>query len=121
MKLIKNRGLLITLLWTLHKKTDHETFFKRIREKHPVMPILLLSRPNFKYSDDGEERRAVVEKTYWNALDVGDKNVYYVDGVQLFGESDWQLCTIDTIHPNDLGVYRMEKALEPVMKKMLTN
>ena len=104
-----------------HLQKTHEPFFKRIREKHPVMPILLLSRPNFRYSDDGEERRAVVEQTYRNALDADDKNVYYVDGEQLFGESDWQLCTIDTIHPNDLGFYRMAKALEPIMKKILTN
>ena len=47
--------------------------------------------------------------------------ILFFFGEQLFGESDWQLCTIDTIHPNDLGFYRIAKTLEPVMKRMLTN
>lgn len=102
-----------------HLQATHEAFFKRIREKHPLMPVLFLSRPNFRYSGDGKERRAVVEQTYRNALNAGDKNVYYIDGEQLFGEEDWQLCTIDTTHPNDLGSYKMAKAILPVMKEML--
>lgn len=97
----------------------HEPFFKRIREKHSNLPILLLSRPNFDFSDDGAERRAVVEKTYQNAISVGDKNVYYIDGETLFGEADRGLCTIDTTHPNDLGFYRMASTILPTMKKML--
>lgn len=100
-------------------QATHEPFFKRIREQHPHLPILLLSRPNFDFSPDGEERRAVVEKTYQNAISVGDKNVYYIDGETLFGEADRGLCTIDTTHPNDLGFYRMASTILPTMKKML--
>lgn len=102
-----------------HFQNTHEAFFKRIRQAHPDMPVLMMTRPNFDHCDNAKERRDVVENTYNNAIKAGDKNVYYIDGETLFGENDRQLCTIDRIHPNDLGFYRMATAILPVMKKML--
>lgn len=102
-----------------HLENTHEPFFKRIREKHPTMPILFLTRPNFDYTEDAAERRTVVEKTYKNALANGDKNVYYLDGETFFGTEDRHLCSIDATHPNDLGAYRMAKVILPTIKKML--
>lgn len=46
--------------------------------------------------------------------------MYYIDGESLFGADDRDLCTIDRTHPNDLGSYRMAKAILPVIKKMIT-
>lgn len=100
-------------------KNTHEPFFRHIREKEPTIPILMLSRPNFDYSEDGNERRNIIKCTYENALKNGDKNVYFIDGESFFGDKDRHLCTIDTIHPNDLGSYRMAEVILPVMKKML--
>lgn len=102
-----------------HLKDTHEAFYKRIREKNPDKPILMMSRPNFGYYSDDADRREVVKETYENALASGDKNVYYIDGETFFGEEDRTLCTIDITHPNDLGFYRMAKTILPVMKKML--
>mgnify|MGYP000091793048 CR=1 FL=1 len=104
-----------------HLRSTHEPFFLKIREKHPNMPILLLSRPNFNFYDvdDSEERRAIIETTYRNAILRGDNHVYYIDGEALFGVEDRQLCTVDRTHPNDLGFYRMAKTILPVMKAML--
>lgn len=102
-----------------HLRNTHEAFFKRIREKNPTLPIMILSRANFDYSDDSAERRTVIEHTYNNAVKIGDKNVYYVDGETFFGENDRDLCTIDRVHPNDLGFYRMATVLLPVIKKIL--
>ena len=104
-----------------HLQSTHEPFFKRIREKHPTMPILLLSCPNFDHMPQAAERRAVIEATYRRALVAGDQNVYFVDGEQFFGEKDRQLCTIDTVHPNDIGFYRMAETILPTMQKMLGN
>lgn len=102
-----------------HLRRTHEPFFKRIREKHRELPILLLSKPDFDYAVDGAERRSVIEETYRNAVAAGDKNVYYIDGESFFGDTDRHLCTADTIHPNALGFYRMAGVIEPAVKKML--
>ena len=102
-----------------HLRKTHEPFFKRIREKNPNLPILILSRPDFDYSKDSAERREIIAQTYDNAIKAGDKNVYYIDGETFFGEKDRHLCTIDTTHPNDLGFYRMAEVIAPVMKKIL--
>lgn len=102
-----------------HLRNTHEPFFKRIREVNPKLPILILSKPDFDYTEDGKERRAVIENTYNNAVKAGDKNVYFVDGETFFGEHDRHLCTIDRIHPNDLGFYRMATVILPTMKKIL--
>lgn len=97
----------------------HEPFFKKIREKHPDMPILMLARPNFGNWHDDDLRRSIVKRTYENAMKAGDKNVYYIPPEEFYGKKDSRLCTIDGEHPNDLGFYRMAEAIYPVMKKML--
>lgn len=102
-------------------KATHEPFFKRIREKNPTLPIVMLSRPNFDESHDAKERRNVIYATYKNALDSGDKNVYFIDGETFFDEEDRTLCTVDTTHPNDLGFYRMAKKIYPIIKEILKN
>lgn len=102
-----------------HLKNTHEAFFKRIREKNPTLPIVMLSRPNFDSSDDGADRREVIKQTYDNAVLSGDENVYFVDGETFFGENDRELCTVDRIHPNDLGFYRMAKVILPVIQNIL--
>ena len=102
-----------------HLQKTHEPFFKRLREKHPTMPILLLSRPDFEREPDGIARRAVVEQTYQNAVAAGDRNVYYIDGESFFGKTDRGICTIDTVNPNDIGFYRMAEVILPTMRSML--
>ena len=100
-------------------KATHEPFFKRIREKNPNLPIIMMTSPDFDYAEDKKERREVVKATYENALKNGDKNVYFIDGETLFGDKDRHACTSDTCHPNDLGAYRMASVVEPVLKKAL--
>ncbi len=102
-----------------HLFATHEPFFKRFRQNRPDTPVLMLTMPNFDYHSDGTVRREIIKTTYNNALASGDKNVYFVDGESFFGETDRQLCTIDTIHPNDLGFYRMAQTMRPVMEKVL--
>ena len=102
-----------------HLENTHEVFFKRIREKNPELPILIMSAPSFDYLKDAAKRRDVIKKTYTNALAAGDKNVYFIDGETFFGDEDRELCTVDRIHPNDLGFYRMAKTILPVMKEIL--
>ena len=57
--------------------------------------------------------------TYENAIKAGDKNVYFIDGETFFGETDRELCTLDRVHPNDLGFSKMASVVEPVIKSIL--
>ena len=104
-----------------HLSATHEPFFKRIREAKPDLPVIMMTRPKVKYNADEIMRREVVKKTYENALAAGDKNVYFLDGETFYGETDRELCSLDVIHPNDLGFYRMANAVEPLIKKLLEN
>lgn len=97
----------------------HETFFKRIREKQPDLPTVMMTRPAIVYGKNEKKRREIVLNTYRNALASGDKNVYFIDGEAFFGTKDRHLCTADGTHPNDLGFYRMAEVIEPVIKKIL--
>ena len=102
-----------------HLAQTHEPFFKLIREKNPDLPVVMMTRPSITYTDEHKKRRDIVRATYENALNAGDKNVYFVDGEAFFGDSDRELCTVDRVHPNDLGFSRMAAVVEPVIRTIL--
>jgi hypothetical protein len=102
-----------------HLSNTHEPFFKLIREKNPDLPIVMMTRPSITYTEEDKKRREIVRRTYENALSCKDKNVYFIDGESFFGDSDREICTIDRIHPNDLGFYKMASVIEPVIKAIL--
>ncbi len=103
-----------------HLRKTHLPFFRAVREKNPTLPIVIISAPNtMPWYDWYQSRRDAIRETYETAVAEGDKNVYFIDGSELFGEEDRDLCTLDTCHPNDLGMYRMACRIEPVLKKIL--
>ena len=65
------------------------------------------------------ERDKIVRKTYENALESGDKKVWYVDGQKLLSGADISYLTVDNCHPNDLGFFLMFKNSLPVLKRAL--
>ena len=102
-----------------HLALTHEPFFKVIRKRNPNLPIIMMTRPAITYYDEEIRRRDIVRTTYEHALQAGDKNVYFFDGETFFGECDRELCTVDRVHPNDLGFYRMASVIEPIIKDIL--
>ena len=102
-----------------HLKETHAPFFRRIRAHSPNLPVLFMTKPNFDFDADSRERRKIIYDTYQSAVAAGDKNVYFLDGETFFGMEDRFACTNDCLHPNDLGMYRMAKAIYPVLKKIL--
>lgn len=104
-----------------HLQKTHEPFYQIIREKNPTLPIIMLSNPNYRIKrEDSEARLAVIRATYENALKNGDHNVYLVSGENFYDENDPYSCTMDNVHPNDIGMQSMakeiRKTLEPVFK-----
>ncbi|MCK5812543.1 MAG: hypothetical protein KAG94_06560 [Clostridiales bacterium] len=86
----------------------HEPFLKRIREKQPNLPIILASRSDIDDDlIDSDNRRRIIMQTYVEALNQGDKNIYFVDGKEMFKDYNRDMCTVDNTHPNTLGFYRM--------------
>lgn len=110
-----------------HLWNTHENFFKIIRKAHPDVPVIFITRPdaqtNYEYQSLGdhyaERCREPIFTTYQNALKAGDQKVFFVDGNTLFGDDDFDACTVDRCHPNDLGFYRMAQAIRPVLAQAL--
>ena len=100
--------------------SNHYALYKAIREKHPDIPYIMITRPDFKdWNKNSVACRRVVIETYQKALSEGDANVYFVDGAKLFGDHERSACTVDGCHPNDLGFYRMAKAIYPTLQFVL--
>lgn len=94
-----------------HLEKTHSRMFSMIREKHPTLPIIMVSKPKPRLNDDDKIRREIIKTTCEQAKANGDKNVYFIDGSQmitLFGGDDG---TVDGAHPNDLGFMCMAKVI----------
>ena len=100
-------------------RETHEPFFKVIREKRPDLPVIMMSRPCIEADKGVIARRDVIRQTYLNAKNAGDENVWFIDGTTFYGDTDRDLCSIDTCHPNDLGFWRMAKVIEPILKEAI--
>ncbi len=96
----------------------HEKFFKKVREKQPTLPIIILGAPGYTPTGDEEARNKVLQNTYDNAKATGDENVYYVTGRELMSLVEYN-GTVDNCHPTDSGFLSMANTLEPLMKKIL--
>ena len=102
-----------------HLKATHAPFYKRIREKQPELPIVMLSRPQPNPSREDLARRDIVRQTWLDARAAGDAHVYFIDGTQMLTVFGGDSGTVDNCHPNDLGFFCMAKALEPVLRNAL--
>ena len=98
-----------------HLKNTHESMFKTIRTSHPDIPIIMMTRPFDGDEENVRARREVVLETYNNALNCGDKNVYFIDGEKMKDIMGGFSGTVDGCHPNDLGFMCMAKALETII------
>jgi hypothetical protein len=99
------------------KKERYEPFFKRIRSQCPNLPIVLGCRADWRRDPSHHRaRRAIVMRTYQNALKRGDKRVLFADGKNAYGKY-YNQSTVDGCHPNDLGFMQIAEACYPTLKK----
>jgi len=109
-------------LSTEHLWQTHLPLYRAVRRAHPQLPIILISAPTvLKEPETFSERRAAVRATYDTAVAEGDRNVYYIDGAELFEGECWDSCTVDGVHPNDFGFYRMAMRIEKTLKPIIDN
>ena len=97
-----------------HLAETHAKFFKIIRQAHPDLPIVVLSRCTL-YTD---ERTAIIRKTCEEAKAAGDKKVWFVEGASLIDKEAKIAASVDGCHPNDLGFYLMYRNLLPVFAEI---
>lgn len=103
-----------------HLKATHEPLYKAFRAAQPDTPILFLSKPDARPGrKDDDARRAVIMETYERAKANGDKNVWFVDGADLFKGPNRFDCTVDGCHPTDLGFHRMAQVIGAKMAEIL--
>lgn len=98
----------------------HAKVYERIRAKHPDVPFIMLSRPDFNPHDEQcKLRRDVVIDTFRKARKRGDQNVYYIDGEGLFRGEFGDCCTVEGCHPNDLGFSKMADSIICTLRDIL--
>ncbi len=103
-----------------HLKKTHIKLYKAIRQKHPDIPYIIITRPDYFADPVGNEKRAdIIYNTYEYAKKNGDESVYFIHGKTLFGGNYYRSCTIDGCHPNEVGFMRMAERIGPVVAKAL--
>ena len=108
-------------------RETHERGYKIIREKHPDLPIIFVTKPDYDnnyaaengYFDSNVKRRTVVMQTYINAVNAGDRNVYFIDGAQFFNINEGDCCVADGCHPTDLGFKLMADVIGNQIDRVL--
>ncbi len=106
---------------TIGLQNTHYDFYKTVREAHKDIPIIILSRPVYltEPNSDHHIRVGIIKDTYERALAEGDNNVYFIQGDDFFADDYPDLNSVDTVHPNDLGMYYTAKAVYPLLKQVL--
>jgi lysophospholipase L1-like esterase len=96
-----------------------------LRSRHRTVPILVVSR--FSFAKDLTHQDVLHARNTNRDLQAGavekkraggDPHVHFFDGSTLLGP-DAHECTVDGIHPNDLGFMQMARSLEPVLRDLL--
>ncbi len=108
----------------LFSKTLPE-FIKIYREVHPNIPILVVSRPGYAMDRFDEEickarieRKAIQKNTVDQYRLMGDSHIYFYDGETLLGDN-YEECTVDGIHPTDLGFLRIAEGVGKILLDIL--
>lgn len=105
-------------------KTLEDIIFT-IRHHHPTTLIVVLSRIPYVFDELDNtlaKRRSKIREFQRNIVKklklLGDHQIHFIDGSKLLG-SDYHECTVDSIHPNDLGFMRIAENLEPRLNRIL--
>lgn len=105
-----------------HLTKTHFALYQTIREKNPELPYIMITKPDYWNHRDIDEilqRREHIMENYNKALALGDKNVYFIDGMKFFTGKYADMCTVDGTHPNDLGFSLMADRIGDVLEGIL--
>lgn len=98
-------------------RDTHLSALRRLREAHPTIPILLLSKPNrHNGREEALRRMEVIEESYTIMRRESNAPIHFVNGQEIFEGHDSEMMTVDNTHPTDLGFYCMAKAMAKIFK-----
>lgn len=101
-------------------EANHYALYKTVREKHPEIPYVMITRPDYRYNvQEDVLRRNIVITSYEKALAEGDKYVRFIDGSKFFSQGEYWEHTVDHLHPNDLGFRKMAEGILPVLEEVI--
>ena len=104
-----------------HLAATHCKLYQKIRAAHPDIPYIMISRVDFDCNyNENVARRDIIIDTYRYAREQGDRNVYLIDGEGVFRGRYIDMCTVDGVHPNDLGFALMADAVEATLRRAMT-
>jgi hypothetical protein len=108
-----------------HLQNTHFKFYELFRKAQPTTPYIMITRPDFytKYTEQEEifTRREIIMKSYLKARELGDKNVYFIDGLSFNYAPNVYDFSLDGCHPNDAGFIRMANAISTIITYALEN
>ncbi len=102
-----------------HLSETHWNLYRKIREKHPDIPYFMITKPDFRFDENDQMRRAVIMENYLKAYFAGDRNVYFIDGSAFFNGRPTCELTMDLTHPNDEGMAKMADYIGDVLSKVM--
>lgn len=101
-----------------HLERTHFRFYEIYRQAKKDVPVIFMSVPCFDNYPNTQERREILRQSFLKAREQGDDHVYFIDGETLFGEEDREICTVEGIHPNDLGFYRIATVIRELYREI---
>ncbi len=100
-------------------------FVRILRSTFQTVPILVVSVIDMPRNtiDPVAKQRTVecteIQETFVNEARVaGDHHIHFLNGMTLLG-ADFDECTVDGVHPTDLGFLKMARSMEPVIRNIL--
>lgn len=103
-----------------HLQETYPYLYNHYRERHPHTPIIFISQPVGAFETaDHVKRRDVIYQTFLTAFEGGDNNVYFIDGFSLFTGPRRYDCTVDGVHPTDLGFSKMAEIIGDKVRQCL--
>ena len=106
-----------------HLAATHHEFYRTVRKHNSTVPYIMVTRPDYytcpREYELNHDRRAAVMRSYLAARDEGDRNVYFVDGMDFQTAPHQYDLTVDSTHPNDAGFIRMADSIGTVIRHVL--
>lgn len=103
-------------------RTSLTEFLPILRERHPVVPILVASKPGFarrlrdaEYLRTCLDRRDIQQQIVERHRAGGDHNIHFVD----LGDLDIAEGTVDGVHPTDSGFTQLADRFEVELRALL--
>lgn len=97
----------------------HYDVYRRFRDAHPNIPIVMIDKPGYTFSGEGYTIRSkMIRDTYERATREGDRLVGFLDAKDMLGDIELDALA-DTAHPNDYGFFRMADTVGAVLSELI--